>query len=257
MKKILTFLFFMVILAGTVCAKDFRFAQISDVKFSKAEENQQLQKIINDINKDKDIEFVVFTGDNIAKPSADNLKAFLDEAKKLKCPFYIALGDNDVNKLKHLSKADYIKIIKKNVRKYKPDKFNYIFEKNDMIFAVLDGSKEVIPGTNGYYKEDTLNWLDTELAKYPDKHVIILQHFPIIPPSDKETYYTYKPENYMAILAKHKNVKAVISGHFDVNSEIEKNGIFHITTASVPYYRIIDILNYDSETPVIWAQLKY
>ena len=148
-----------------------------------------------------------------------------------------------------------MKILKKNIRKYKPESPNYIFEQDGLVFALVDGSKEVIPGTNGYYKEDVLNWLDNELAAYPDNHVIIFQHFPIIPPVEKESYYTFKPEKYIEVLAKYKNVIAIIAGHFDVNSEKNVYGIKHITTAS-SHYRIIDVLDYDTQTPIIWAQLK-
>ncbi len=255
MKRFLSLFFAFLFCLTTAQAKDLRFVQVSDARFSN-DSNNIFQKTIEDINKQKDVEFVVFTGDNIAKPSPEILESFLEEAKKLNCPFYIALGDKDVNKLKSMSKADYFKIVRKNVRKYKQEKPNYVFEKNGLIFVIADGSKEVIPSTNGYYKDDVLNWLDTELAKYPNNNVIILQHFPIIPPTDKETYYTYKPENYMAVLAKHKNVKAIISGHFGVNSEKNILGITHITTSGSPYYRVIDVLDYETENPTIWAQLK-
>lgn len=242
-------------LISAVQAKDLRFAQISDIRYSE-ENSAPLKAVINDINKQKNVEFTVFTGDNISKPSITELESFLKEAKKLNTPFYIILGDKDVNKLKHLSKAEYIEIIKKNVRKYKPEKPNYTFEKKGVIFVVADGSKDVIPSTNGYYKDDALSILDEELGKYPENNVIILQHFPVIPPSNKESYYTFKPENYMAVIARHKNVKAIISGHFGVNSETTHNGIVHITTAGAPYYRIIDIIDCDSTNPTIWAQLN-
>lgn len=248
----LTFLFFV----SAVQAKNLRFVQISDARFSDASDNIVFKKAIDEINRQKDVEFVVFTGDNISKPSEELLKSFLSEAKKLDCPFYIVLGDKDVNKLKNLSKSEYISVIRKNVRKYKQEKPNYIFEKDGIIFAVVDGSKDVIPGTNGYYKDDVLTWLDGELSNYSKNPVFIFQHFPIIPPSDKETYYTFKPENYMAILAKHKNVKGIFAGHFGVNSEKEVNGIIHITTAGLPYYRIIDLMDYETPNLTIWAQLK-
>ena len=247
MKKFLSLFFILITFMAAASAKDFRFVQISDTRFSNNADNSQFKEIIKDINRQKDVQFVIFTGDNIAQPSAETLKAFLGEAKKLKVPFYIVIGDKDVNKLKHLSKADYIKIVKKNVKKYKPEKTNYVFENDNLIFIVADGAKEVIPGTNGYYKYDVLNWLDIELTAHAGQNVFIFQHFPIIPPSEKESYYTFKPENYLEILSRHKNVKAVISGHFDVNSERNVNGITHITTASVPYYRIIDIMDYETE----------
>ena len=255
MKRILSLCLTSLCLVSAVQAKDLRFAQISDIRYSE-ENSAPLKAMINDINKQKDVEFTVFTGDNINKPSITELESFLKEAKKLNKPFYIILGDKDVNKLKHLSKAEYIEIVKKNVRKYKPETPNYTFEKDGVIFIAADGSKDVIPSTNGYYKDDALAILDEELGKYPKNNVIILQHFPIIPPANKESYYTWRPESYMAVLAKHKNVKAIISGHFGVNSEINHNGIVHITTAGAPYYRIIDILDCDTPTPTIWAQLN-
>lgn len=256
MKKILGLLLTSLLLSSSVMADDFRFVQVSDVKFSQNAENSILDNVIKDINKQKDVEFVVFTGDNINKPVKDDLIAFLEKAKKLKCPFYIVLGDKDVNKHKDLNKAEYIKTIRKNVRKYEPQKPNYVFEKKNLVFIVADGSKDVIPTPTGYYKEEVLNWLDAQLELYPNKNVVILQHFPIIPPAQKETYYTYKPEAYLKILAKHKNVKAVIAGHFGVNNEQTVNGILHVATGAAPYYRIIDVLDYETETPTIWAQLK-
>lgn len=240
---------------SAVQAKDLRFAQISDIRYSESN-SETLKAVIKEINDTKDVKFTVFTGDNINKPSISELESFLKEAKKLKTPFYIVLGDKDVNKLKHLSKAEYIEVIKKNVRKYKPETPSYTFEKDGVIFIVADGSKDVIPSTNGYYRDDVLTMIDTELAKYPDKNVIILQHFPVIPPSNKESYFTYKAENYINTLKKHENVKAIISGHFGVNSEQNQDGVVHITTAGTPYYRIIDILDCETSNPTIWAQLN-
>ena len=101
-----------------------------------------------------------------------------------------------------------------------------------------------------------MTWLENELAKYSTQNVIILQHFPLIPPSNKETYYTFKPENYLKILHNSKNVKAVISGHFGVNNEQHVDGVAHISTSPVPYYRIIDVMDCDSTNPTIWAELK-
>lgn len=259
MKKFLSLFFTSVILSGMcgICeAKDMRFVQISDVRYSAGSDNQTFANVIQDVNKQKNVEFVVLTGDNLNKPSTDDLDGFIKEAKKLNCPYYIVIGDKDVNKLKHLSKVEYVKYLKKHIRKYKPETPSYTFIKDNIVFIVADGAKDVIPGTNGYFKEDVLTWLDNELTKYQDKNVIILQHFPIIPPSEKEAYYTFKPEEYMKVLAKHNNVKAVISGHFGVNNEQSVRGVSHISTAGIPDYRIIDVMDADTPNPTIWAQLK-
>ena len=256
MKKILVLFFTFLTLVLNENAKYMRFVQISDVRFNSADDNWQLEKIVKEINKLKDTEFVVFTGDNINRPDTKDLEGFLKEVKKLNVPFYIVIGDKDVSKHKGMSKKEYINIVKKQVRKYKPETPNYVFEYNDFVFMVVDGSKDVIPGTNGFYKEDVLVRLEEQLNLYADKNVIIFQHFPLIPPSNREAYYTFKPENYMQIVSKHNNVKAIISGHFDVNNEQDIKGIKHISTAAIPYYRIIDILDLETENPTIWAQLK-
>ena len=41
-----------------------------------------------------------------------------------------------------------------------------------------------------------------------------------------------------------------------VNSEKEINGILHITTAPAPQYRVIDIIDYDTNNPTFWSTLK-
>ena len=218
--------------------------------------SENLRKVVEDINNQKDVKFVVFTGDNIERANPKLLKSFIKEAKKLDCPFYVVAGDKDVYKLKNMSKVEYNEILRKNIRGYKFKSTNYSFVKNGVAFIIVDGSKEVIPSSSGYYKDDVLIWLNSELKLYPDKNIIILQHFPIVPPSDKPTYCTYKPEKYHMLLAINKNVKAIISGHFGVNKEIEKDGIKHISTAPAPTYRLIDVIDCETKNPTIWAQIK-
>lgn len=256
MKKFLILFFTVLMCANASFARDFRFVQVSDVRYSANDNADLLKKTIADINKQKDVEFVIFSGDNIGKPSAEDLKSFLQEVKSLKVPFYLVIGDKDVNKHKHLSKVEYINTVKKQVRKYKPEKPSYVIETKDLVFLVVDGAKEVIPGSNGYYRDDVLEWLDKELSAHAAKKAVIVQHFPLIPPSNKETYYTFKPENYLSLLAKHQNVIALFAGHFGVNSEKNVDGILHVSTSGAPHYRVIDILDCETKNPMIWAQLR-
>lgn len=254
MKKILGLFIIYLLLITPALSKDLRFAQVTDVRWQK--DNTSLQKVVNDINKQKNIDFVIFTGDNIAKPTQENLDSFLNTAKKLKCPFYAVIGDKDVNKRKNLSKKQYAEYLHKHIARYKPKTPNYIFEKKGVVFIVPDGSKDVIPDTIGYYKDDVLEWIDANLDLYSTKPVIILQHFPIVPPAEKEAYYTYKADKYLDMLKKHNNVKAVIAGHFGVNNEQNIDGIEHISTAPAPCYRIIDFIDFDTPTSTLWAEIK-
>ena len=70
-----------------------------------------------------------------------------------------------------------------------------------------------------------------------DKKVVILQHYPIVPPSKKETHYTYKADEYLRLLSEYNNVKAVVAGHFNENNEQVVNGVLHISTKEAPKYR--------------------
>lgn len=256
MRKLVCLFLCYIMLAISVSAKDLRFAQVTDVRYSSTNENSALNNFVKEINKDKSINFVVFTGDNIAKPNADELKKFLMVIKKIKTPVYIVIGDKDVNKRKDLSKKQYIKTVKRKLNRFGYDNSNYTFEKAGMMFIVADGSKDVIPSTAGYYKDNVIKWIDANLTLNSKKNVIILQHFPIVPPAEKESYYTFKADSYLEMLSKHKNVKAVIAGHFGVNKEQTVNGVTHISTAPLPYYRVIDVTGCDSDSPEIWAQVK-
>ena len=260
MKKFLSlFITFLIVSTASVFASDMRFVQVSDLMFSANDEKSvdNFKDLVSDINKQKKVNFVVFTGKNIAKPDKKNLEGFLDNAKKLNKPYYVVLGNKDVNKQKDLSKAEYMQIVQKENRAHKKiETPNYIFEKNGLIFIVVDGSKEVIPSPIGYYKADTLKWLDEQLNLYKNKNVVILQHFPIVPPAKKEGRYTYKADEYLKLLNNHKNVKAVIAGHFGVNNEQSVQGILHIATGNAPSYRIIDILDYETPNPTFWSTCR-
>jgi predicted MPP superfamily phosphohydrolase len=260
MKKLygflITFIFFSICSAFS---DDMKIVQVDNLMFSASNPKslKTLEHLIQDINKQKNVDFVVFSGNNIAKPNVNDLEVFLVNAKKLKSPYYIILGNKDVNKYKNLGKEDYVKLLQKNVKTHKKiTSPNYVFEKNKLIFIVVDGSKEVLPSSIGYYKTDVLDWLEEQLIKYNDRKIIILQHFPLIPPAKRESHYTFKADEYLELLSAHDNVLAVISGHFGTNKEQEHGGIMHLSAPGVPSYKIIEILDYDSEKPEFWSITK-
>jgi len=259
MKKLLLLISFLFLTTLSAISADMRIIQVDELLYSASKESstKNFENLINRINKEKNVDFIVFSGDNLAKTGKDNLKSFIKKAKSLKYPYYIVLGSKDISKQKDFGKKEYAEYLKKKVKTHK--KFNspnYVFEKNRLVFIVVDGSKEVIPTPMGYYRDDVLNWLDDQLYKYKDKKVIILQHYPIIPPAKKENLYTYKADEYLELLSRYSNVKAIISGHFGVNNEQTFNGVLHISTAKAPTYRIIDIIDFETEAPTFWSTIR-
>ncbi len=270
MKKFILFLFgifvFFIFTNTKAFAENIRFVQISDSHLSVDSEYSMkvLKNAVEDINKQEGVSFVVFTGDNINNPKEENLRAFLSIAARLNVPYYVVLGNHDVYKSNGLSKVRYYEILREKNILYPQRKPNYKFTKNGFVFLIVDGAKEVIPGAVGYYREDTLSWLEKELNKNSKKDVVILQHFPVEYPEGVETrlrtHRTYKVEEYQALLEKHHNVLAVISGHFHVNSENMKDGVYHISTPSLiglpNSYKIIDIVTTKEFSPIIYTQLR-
>ena len=136
MKKIFAILvLFFISSFAFVLADDMRFIQVDNLLYSSKNENSKkmFAKIIDDINRQKNVEFIVFSGNNIAKPDREILTSFLKEAKKLNRPYYVILGNKDVNKAKDLSKKDYMKIVSKKNRAHKRvSEPNYVFIKKGM-----------------------------------------------------------------------------------------------------------------------------
>lgn len=261
-KNIILTILSILLLQNTVFANVIKFVQVTDSHFIAKNEYRKevLQETVNSINKEKDISFVVFTGDNLDSPKEQYLPDFVKIINKLNVPYYIVIGNHDVFKQNGLSKARYLEIIKDNNYFYKYKKPNYVFKQNGFVFIVLDGAKEVIPGSNGFYKENTLSWLDKQLKKYKKDPVIIFQHFPIIMTKEKSTHSVYQKEKYIDILDKHDNVISIISGHLHINDEVMRNGVYHITSPTLlstpPVYKIITVSTTKGFSPMIYTELK-
>ena len=268
MKKIF-FTLLTLFLLQTYCFADsaIKFVQVTDVHFDSGSEYsiKKLENCVKDINKLKDVSFVVFTGDNIARPKESDLALFVKKINKLKVPYYLVLGNHDVSKNQGLSKERYNQVVRLNNYFWFHLDWNYSFKKKGYTFIVLDGAKEVIPGPAGYYKEATLNWLDKQLQKNEKNPVIIFQHYPVLESktfaaSRYKTHKVYQVEKYYDVIDNYDNILAIISGHLHVNSEQMENGIYHISSpalaAEPSKYKIIDIVNKKGLSPIIYTQLK-
>ncbi len=269
MKKVI--LTFLSVLLMQTCAfaldSAIKFIQVTDVHYeaNNPYKVKVLQETVKDINKLKNVSFVVFTGDNLNNPNPTDLVGFIKTINKLNVPYYLVLGDHDVFKSKNLSKDQYSEIVTNHNFFWLRRKWNYSFREKGYRFLVVDGAKEIIPGSVGYYRADTREWLDKQLTKHANKPVIIFQHYPVLKMKEfgdgkLKTHGTYQPEKYFEVLDKHDNVLAILSGHFHVNAEEMRNGVYHISTPTLigtPHqYKIIDIISKDGFSPIIYTQLK-
>lgn len=269
MKKILLTFLSLILLQTCTFAFDrsIKFIQVTDAHYSNNNPypGEVLNALVKDINKQKDVSFVVFTGDNIDQAKPDQLVDFMKIVRHLHLPYYIVIGNHDVFKSGGLSKEKYKEIVREYNLFWPHRSWNYTFHKKGYTFLVADGAKEVIPGASGYFRDKTLNWIDKQLTKNKRHPVIILQHFPLIDSPEfgagrLKTHRVYDADKYKAMLEQHDNVLAIISGHYHRNAESMQNGIYHINTPSLlndpPSYKIIDIVTKRGFSPIIYTQLK-
>lgn len=261
-KNIIITLMSLLLLQTAVFAEAIKFVQVTDTHFKTNDEHRAevLKETVKAINKEKGISFAVFTGDNIDSPNAEYIPEFIKIINKLHVPYYLVIGNHDVFKNNGLSKTNYLEIVRDNNFLYRYKKPNYTFKKNGFVFIVVDGAKEVVPGSNGYYKEDTLKWLDKQLKKHKNDKVVIFQHFPLIMNKELSSHTVYKKENYLNILDKHDNVISIITGHLHTNYEVMRNGVYHITSPTLlsekPVYKVINISTTKGFSPMVYTELK-
>lgn len=242
--------------------KSVKFVQVTDTHYVLENEAAEawIKQLVKEINRTEGVDFVVFTGDNIDSPDAKSLHSFLRLVGRIRKPCYFVVGNHEVSRNARLDKSKYYDIVRAHNWFSPAWKANYTFKKKGFLFVVMDGAKEIIPGPNGYYRQETLDWLDKVLAKNKDRRVVILQHFPLVEPRKMNSHRTYKAENYLELLDKHENVVAVISGHYHTNSEEMRNGVYHVSSPAFSdephYYKVIEIMDDKDLLPMVFTQLR-
>ena len=87
-----------------------------------------------------------------------------------------------------------------------------------------------------------------------------MQHFPLVVQKEVSSHRIYNKEQYLDMLDKHDNVVSVIAGHLHTNSEIMRNGVYHITSPTLlndpPVYKIISISTTKGFSPMVYTELK-
>lgn len=248
-KKLLTILAVTVALfiPNVVIAKTINFAIASDINYKISNDGNTLQeKVLNgfiDRVNENNYDFVIFLGDNIDKSKQKELESFLNKIKAIKTPYYLVMGNKDVHKISGLDKKDYLTIVSKHNKYQKKATNNYTFRPTaDLTVIVLDSVSSGMPTNHGIFNKKTLSWLDTTLEKNKRRKVLIFQHIPYLPPYEKEGYDILDKQEYKAVLSKHKNILAVISGHYHKEGfSYDGSGVGHYCAPALseePFYYV-------------------
>ena len=81
----------LVFIANNNASADIRFIQVAESSVSTSNATQ-LKQCVRDINTIKDVDFVVFTGDNILNAKKENLRTFLKTIRWINAPVIIAIN---------------------------------------------------------------------------------------------------------------------------------------------------------------------
>ena len=115
-KKLYTLILTLIVLfIGSICeAKDLKFIQVTDFHYTNSSTGDaRLSRLVKSINSTKDLDFVIFTGDNIDSANPETLVKLLKAFRRIRVPYYIQIGNHDCFKAGGLDKKDYAKFVSK------------------------------------------------------------------------------------------------------------------------------------------------
>ncbi len=182
---------------------------------------QILEGAVRHINEKIKPDFVIHTGDITDNGNLTDLiksKRILD---KLKCPYHACQGDHEAKKTKGV--YNYVKVFKKRSGSFNVKGWHFIMM--------------------GIYPDDKeLKWLERDLSRNRNKHVVFFTHRPVVADPILLTGFKMggipclmpEAEKVKKLLVKHGNVALVLTGHVHMNFNIKTvlRGIHHTAFVS-------------------------
>jgi len=189
-----------------------------------------LKDAISQINEMNNADIVVFSGDVINHSDKTEFEKFISIANTLKQPWFYAPGNHDVGISGGISKKEITSLLnqKSLYYSYSPN--------SDFTLIFLDGVISSGITANGYFPKEELDWLDKTLFENKNKKIIIVQHYPVVEPFKSYSHKVKNADEYLQIIDKHKNVIAVLSGHYHASKITIRKNVLHISTPSLVEY---------------------
>ena len=240
-----------------------RFIQISDIHFLENGSNTTFKMIgesprllddaVNQINEQKDIDFVMITGDLIDKPFEKELKAVLPHIQNINYPWYFAFGNHDRCVGGYLDTNLYLKMLRDANPDFTFDKAYYSFvPKKGYRVIVLDDIITTEITSQGYIDEKQLKWLKKELDRSKNDTALIFMHVPLIEPFASPNHRLKNASQVMGLIESYKNPIGVFQGHYHATRVVQHDNVLYINTPALVSYpnafRLISVQNYKDKT---------
>ena len=208
MKRISLITFLICILfCNSINAQNFKFAFVTDTHVGTKTGEEDLIRTVNDINDNKDLDFVLVTGDITEMGTDSELQLAKKTLNKLEIPYYVVPGNHDTG----WSESGGVSFI----NEFGYDKF--VFEHEGYKFIGC-ASGPYVRMSDGHIPRDAVVWLDQILEDTPkDQPLIFINHYPLDNSLDNWYEATDRLKKY--------NTQFAICGHGHRNKKFNFEGI--------------------------------
>ena len=211
MKRLVTFLLFVSLFVVFVSAQNpnspFKFALITDTHVGGNTGADDLERTVKDINSQKDIAFVIVSGDVTEFGAHEELQTAKNILDKLTIPFYVIPGNHDSN-WSESGNNDFLKI-------FGSETFSFDFNGYHFIGMASGPNMRMGPGQ---IPKENVEFFKAEMVKLSkDKPVIFVNHYPL----NDGLNNAFEVLN---VLHRH-NVKLLLCGHGHSNRKFEVEGL--------------------------------
>ncbi len=219
--------------------ESLKFIHVTDshMDFADVASVEAVELMVAHVNENyKDLDFVLFGGDNYNNNVEDNKDAVLFKyiVDKLHCPYYIVRGNKEsspTSSLKSVLNKDFDNIFLQDKNLLKNNK-DWLVQKKGYLILGLDSCIE--HKNNGEYSQETLEFAEMALKK--ERPTIILNHHPYTnywkgtEAKDLKKYVLGNTKETQKRLFKYPNLLLTLSGHKHIDSVLEMNKVKVITT---------------------------
>ncbi len=197
----------LLLIVKTGSSQSFKFGFLSDTHIGNATSAEDLRRTVKDLNTQRDLKFIVITGDITEFGAYQELKLAKQILDSLNIKWYIIPGNHDSN-WSESGSNDFRKIFGSET---------FAFNYGGYLFAGTSSGPNMRMGPGQVPRENVV-WLDSVLkATKPATPVVYLNHYP--QDSSQNNWYTVMD------MLKKKNTQLILCGHGHNNHKYNFEGI--------------------------------
>ena len=248
---------------------NLKFAQVSDVHLATDEQNtsykmlenssELLKDVVTQLNQATGLDFVMFTGDMINKPKTSQIMEFLKIAKDIKTPWYVTIGNHDVDFDGKFTKKDLFTAISSHNLDFNETNPYYSFKKKGFKILAIDTMIDSRVTANGEIDSKQLEWIDKEIKETSEKDVIVIfSHVPVVEPYSSEHHKLLNSTEVLKHLYSYNRPIIWLSGHYHSTKVIQDGKLLFISSPSlISYPNAYRIVNINSQKDKVLVDLYF